>query len=345
MVSPMSVSLALAMTYNGAEEETKAAMEETLKLHGLTTEEINSSYQTLLKALESLDPKVILEIANAIFYRDDFTVEQDFVTVNKKYYEAEVTALDFASPNALKTINGWVSDKTHKKIETILDNISPRHVMFLINAIYFKGIWQSKFEKKNTEKKNFYLDNGSTVKTDFMKQENNVLYSSNELFEAVQLPYGQGNFSMYVFLPQDGKSLKELTQSLNQENWESWDNSFYERTVDIEFPRFKFEYEKKLNDVLSDMGMGVAFTDFANFEGINRNGGLKIDFVKHKSFIEINEEGTEAAAVTVVAIIEYTSAQPQKTYFRVNKPFMFAITEKSTGAILFMGTVKNPILN
>ena len=161
----------------------------------------------------------------------------------------------------------------------------------------------------------------------------------------MQLPYGQGNFSMYVFIPQDGKSLNELTQSLNQESWENWNNNFYERIVDIEFPRFKFEYEAKLNDVLTDMGMGVAFTDFANYEGINHDGGLKIDFVKHKSFIEVNEEGTEAAAVTVVGM-KLTSAGPTQTIpFTVNKPFMFAITEKSTGAILFMGTVNNPQKN
>ena len=346
MVSPFSVSLALAMTYNGAGGETKKDMEETLKLYGLSPEEINTSYQTLVKALKSLDKKVILEIANAIFYRDDFQVESEFISTNKNYYDAEVSALDFGSPNALKTINGWVANKTNDKIDKILDNISGDHVMFLINAIYFKGIWQSEFEKNNTVEKNFYLENGSTVKTDFMQQENSVLYSSNEIFQAVQLPYGQGNYTMYVFLPQAGKSLQDITENLGKANWENWNKNFVETNVDIELPKFKFEYELTMNQVLTDMGMGIAFTrGVADFTGINRGGNLNIDYVKHKSFIEVNEEGTEAAAVTVVAIVNTSVAEPTKVPFYVNRPFLFAITEKSTGAVLFMGTVKNPQVN
>jgi serine protease inhibitor len=342
MVSPFSVSLALAMTYNGAGGETKKAMEETLKLYGLSPEEINTSYQTLVKALKSLDKKVILEIANAIFYRDDFQVENEFISTNKKFYDAEVAALDFGSPNALKTINGWVANKTHDKIDKILDNISRDHVMFLINAIYFKGIWQSEFEKKNTVKKDFYLENGSAVKTDFMQQENSVLYSSNEIFQAVQLSYGQGNYTMYVFLPQAGKSLQDITENLDKASWENWNENFVEKNVDIELPKFKFEYEITMNDVLTEMGMGIAFSSAADFTGINRGGGLNIDYVKHKSFIEVNEEGTEAAAVTVVAIVETSVGETSKVPFYVDRPFLFAITEKSTGAVLFMGTVKNP---
>lgn len=343
MVSPLSISLALAMTYNGANGETQKAMEETLKLYGLAPGEINTSYHTLIEALKSLDKKVILEIANAIFYRDDFQVENDFVSINKNYYDAEVSALDFGNEQqSLKTINGWVAEKTHNKIESIIDRITRDHVMFLLNAIYFKGIWQSEFEKKNTKKRDFFLENGSAVKTDFMTQENTVLYTANDLFQAVQLPYGQGNFSMTVFLPQEGKSLQEFTENLGKESWENWNDNFAERNVDIEFPKFKFAYEITLNDVLTEMGMGIAFTGAADFTGINRGGGLNIDYVKHKSFIEVNEEGTEAAAVTVVAIERTSAGGSTKVPFIANRPFLFTITEKSTGAILFMGTVKNP---
>ena len=346
MVSPLSVSLALAMTYNGAVGDTKTAMQETLKLYGLTPEEINTSYKTLVNALKSLDSKVILEIANAIYYRDNFQVELDFINTNENYYDAKISALDFSSPNAVKTINNWVADKTNNKIETILNEISPDQVMFLLNAIYFKGIWESKFEKENTERKDFYPENGTTIQTDFMQQTNAVLYSSTNLFSAIQLPYGQGNYNMYVFLPNEDKTLQDITDNLNGDNWELWKENFYERNVDIEFPKFKYEYEIKLNDILSDMGMGIAFSPFgADFTGINKNGGLNIDYVKHKSFIEVNEEGTEAAAVTVVAI-ELTSVGPdQNILFKVNRPFMFAITEKSTGAILFIGTVKSPVFD
>lgn len=345
MVSPLSVSLALAMTYNGANNETKTAMQETLKLYGLTPEEINTSYQTLVNALKSLDTKVILEIANAIYYRNNFSVEQDFITTNQNYYSAEVSALDFSSSSALQTINNWVADNTNDKIDKIIDQISSDQVMFLLNAIYFKGVWQSEFEKKNTEEKEFYLENGSSVSTDFMKQTNGVAYSSNNLFSAIQMDYGQGNYNMVVLLPNENKTLQDIIENLNSENWETWKENFYERNVDIEFPKFRFEYEAKLNDALANMGMGIAFTDGADFTGINKNGGLKIDYVKHKSFIEVNEEGTEAAAVTVVAIELTSVGQGSNPSFIANRPFMFAITEKSTGAILFIGTVKNPELS
>jgi serpin B len=343
LVSPLSVSLALAMTYNGADGETKIAMEKTLKVHGLTPEEINTSYFDLINALKSLDSKVLLEIANAIYYREGFSVEQDFVSINKNYYNAGVAALDFSSSGALKTINGWVAEQTHQKIKTILDEISPEHVMFLLNAIYFKGIWKSKFEKKNTEKRSFYLENGSTVQTDFMQQTNAVPFASNDLFTAVELSYGKGNYSMYVFLPETNKTLENIIDKLDKDHWENWMESFTETRVDIKFPKFTYEYEKTLNDALTDMGMGISFTGAADFTGINKNGGLKIDYVKHKSFIEVNKEGTEAAAVTVVAV-ELTAA-PQNVIFNVNRPFLYTITEKSTGAILFIGTVKNPQLN
>lgn len=345
MVSPLSVSLALAMTYNGANGETKTAMEETLKLYGLTPQEINTSYQTLVNALKSLDSKVILEIANAIYYRDNFLVEQDFITTNKNYYDAEVSALDFGSPNAVKTINKWVADKTNDKIETILNEISDDQIMFLLNAIYFKGIWESKFEKKNTEKKDFHLENGSTIQTDFMQQNNTVNYINNDLFSAIELPYGQGNYNMYVFLPKTDKTLQDITDNLNKDNWKTWLESFNEADVDIKFPKFKYEYEIKLNSILSEMGMGIAFSNDADFTGINKNGGLYIDYVKHKSFIEVNEEGTEAAAVTIVAIDRLSAGTESTASFYVNRPFLFTITEKSTGAILFIGTVKNPQLN
>jgi serine protease inhibitor len=342
MVSPLSVALALAMTYNGAETTTKEAMEKALRLNGLTTEEINLSYQTLVKGLKSVDPKVLLEIANAIYYRQGFDVETSFVSANRTYYHAEVSALDFGSPTALDVINGWVYDKTHGLIPTIIQEITPSHVMFLLNAIYFKGTWTKEFNPKSTVKQPFEVLPGKTVEADYMHRTDTLDYARNELFSAIRLPYGKENYNMYVFLPEPDKKLEDMLTQLNKQNWDNWMKLFKTtQTVDIMLPKFKFPYEIKLNDVLSDMGMGIAFGSNADFTGINRGGGLNIDYVKHKSFIEVNEEGTEAAAVTIVAI-ERTSAGPSKTYFHVNRPFMFAITEKTTGAIMFIGTVKQP---
>lgn len=343
MVSPLSVSLALAMTYNGANGETKTAMEKTLKVYGLTPDDINQSYKSLVAALQSLDPKVVLEIANAIYYKEGFQVENDFVSTNKNYYNAEVEALDFSSPNALKTINDWVANKTHDKIDNIIDNISSDHVMFLLNAIYFNGIWQHKFDEDDTRDLPFYSENGSTTNVPTMQKTDAVPYVSNNLFNAVQLGYGAGNYSMYVFLPQGENSVEDIVDELNQNNWANWMESFKDSfNVDIKIPQLKYEYEITLNKVLRDMGMGVAFENGADFTGINKGGNLKIDYVKHKTFIDVNEKGTEAAAVTVVAI-GLTSVGPhQNIQFNVNRPFFYAITEKDTGAILFMGTVKNP---
>ncbi|WP_319478994.1 serpin family protein [uncultured Draconibacterium sp.] len=342
MVSPLSVSLALAMTYNGASGETKTAIEETLKVYGLSPDEINESYASLVAALQSLDPKVILEIANAIYYRDGFPVEDDFVTTNQNYYDAEVEALDFGSPQAVNTINDWVADKTHDKIDKIIDNISGDHVMFLLNAIYFKGIWQSEFEEDETKDLPFYLQDGSTVQVPTMQKNESLPYYSNNVFRAIKLAYGAGNYNMIVFLPQEENSLENIVNELGVDSWKNWMESFTDTVnIDLKLPRLKYKYEITLNDVLADMGMGVAFGDGADFTGINKGGGLKIDYVKHKTFIEVNEKGTEAAAVTIVAIV-VTSVGPQNMQFNVNRPFLYAITEKDTDAILFMGTVKNP---
>jgi serine protease inhibitor len=176
----------------------------------------------------------------------------------------------------------------------------------------------------------------------FMHRLDTLDYAGNDLFSAIRLPYGKENYNMYVFLPAQEKKLEDIIGQLNKSTWENWMKLFKKtQTVDIMLPKFRFPYEIKLNDVLSDMGMGIAFGSGADFRGINRGGGLNIDYVKHKTFVEVNEEGTEAAAVTVVAI-ERTSAGPTKTYFHADRPFMFAITEKTTGAIMFMGTVKHP---
>ncbi|QIA07317.1 serpin family protein [Draconibacterium halophilum] len=342
MVSPLSVSLALAMTYNGANGETKTAMEETLKVYGLTPEEINESYKTLVAALQSLDPKVVLEIANAIYYREGFPVEDDFVSINRNYYDAEVEALNFGSPQAVNTINDWVANKTHEKIDKILENISGDHVMFLLNAIYFKGIWQSEFEEDDTEDLPFYLQNGSSIQVPTMQKTESLPYYSNNLFRAVKLAYGAGNYNMFVFLPQEENTVEDIVDELGLDSWKSWMAGFTDTVnIDLKLPRLKYKYEITLNDVLTDMGMGIAFNNGADFTGISKGGNLQIDYVKHKTFIEVNEKGTEAAAVTVVAVI-VTSVGPHNMQFNVNRPFLYAITEKDTDAILFMGTVKNP---
>ncbi len=340
-ISPTSIALALAMTYNGAAGDTKTAMEATLQKAGLTTDEINTGYKSLIDALVSVDPKVLLEIANSIWYKQNYSVQQSFIDVNQQYYNALVSPIDFTDASAPATINGWVNENTHGKIPEVIQGIPGDVVMYLINAIYFKGKWKFEFEKDNTEAEPFTLKNGDTEQVPFMKQETSLPALQNALFSMVELPYGQGNFVMDVMLPNEGHTTDEIVAALTPENWDSWIASLTDRNLNIWFPKFKFNYKNELNDELSDLGMGIAFSDMADFSGINGTGGLAISRVLHKSFVEVNEEGTEAAAVTVVEIIE-TSVGPGNE-FKIDRPFLFAIREVKTGTILFMGRVQNPL--
>jgi serine protease inhibitor len=341
-ISPTSVSLALAMTYNGADGETKTAMENALKKQGFSIDEINTSYKSLINALVSIDPRVTLEIANSIWYREDFTVLPDFISINQEYYDAQVKSLDFDSPGAPGVINDWVSAKTHERITTIIEQIPAQAVMYLINAIYFKGIWKSEFDEASTTDGSFYLPDGSLVKVPVMKQTTALRLTSNELFSMVELPYGQGNFSMLVLLPLAGHSPDDIIHELAPEKWDEWTGSLEETNVTLHLPRFSYSYRNELNDELEAMGMGIVFTGEADFSKINGTGDLLISKVLHKSFVEVNEEGTEAAAVTSVEV-ELT-AFPGNVMFNVNRPFLFAIREIKTGTILFIGMVRNPLV-
>jgi serine protease inhibitor len=340
-VSPTSAALALAMTYNGAEGDTRTAMETALHKGGLTSEEINTSYQTLIRALISVDPKVTLSVANSIWYRQQMTLLPDFVNANKTYYDAEVRALDFDDPGTPAVINQWVSEQTHGKIKKIVDQIDPDVVMDLINAIYFKGAWKYAFKTGETLDLPFTRNNGSEISTPMMHQSISLGYRSNDLFSLVELPYGRGNFSMVVMLPLNGHTPQDIADALTSDNWNSWTSDLDTISLELYLPKFKFSYKKTLNDDLTAMGMGVAFSDFADFSGINGVGNLKISEVLQKTFVEVNEEGTEAAAVTSVTIVN-TSYPGHPMIFRVDRPFLFAIREVTTGTILFIGEVQDP---
>lgn len=340
-VSPLSVSLALAMTYNGAAGDTRISMEETMKLAGLTRDEINNLYRELTMALLSDDPKVKLEIANSIWYRDDFEILADFIERNEVYYDAMVKSLDFSDPGAKDIINDWVAAKTHDKIDTIIDQISSESFMFLINAIYFKGTWQYEFDEKETESRNFYLGDGNSIQVPTMKMEADLNMMKSDLFNAVELPYGKGNWVMYVLVPNGEYGVNDLIAGLDNASWKEYLTEFYEqKEVKLQLPKWKSEFEYSLKPALKDMGMGISFTDAADFSDILPGAPLRISEVKHKTFIEVNEEGTEAAAVTSVEI-ELTSISGD--YFHVDKPFVYIISEKTTGAILFAGRVMNPL--
>ncbi|HOW30009.1 MAG TPA: serpin family protein [Bacteroidales bacterium] len=347
MLSPLSISMALGMTRNGAANATLDSMTTTLGFNGLTDQEINESYKYILETFSTLDPKVDLSIANSIWSRNTFSVIEAFKATNQTYFNASVTPLDFNDPSSVTTINNWVSDNTNDLIPKIVDQIGPDMVMYLINAVYFKGQWRYQFEKEKTAPKTFYLADNSQVQVESMLQRANLQYFKGSVFQAVELPYNQGNYNMNILLPDAGTSLADVIALLTQENWQSWKQGFVETDVQLQIPKFKYEYEEKnMIPILAGLGMGIAFApDFADFTRINSEGGLYISEVKQKTYIETNEEGTEAAAVTSVGVAVTTiGIDPQPVSFIADHPFVYLITEKSTGTILFIGTVMNPAL-
>ncbi|MFQ5639827.1 MAG: serpin family protein [bacterium] len=340
-ISPLSVSMALGMTLNGADGETKTAMEQTLEFAGLTTDEINQSYKSLIELLTQLDPKVAFQIANSIWSRQGRTFEQEFLDVNRTYFDALVRALDFSDPASVDVINSWVNENTNGKIKEILKSIDPSTVMFLINAIYFKGTWTYEFDKELTKDDFFNLPDGSQTPSKMMVQTNRFAYFENDDFQAIDVPYGDEQFGMTIFLPRSSKDIDSLIEELIEQDWTQWLASFSPDSVTLQFPKFKLEYEIKLNDVLTTLGMGIAFNGAADFTRMYKPGGLFIDYVKHKTFVEVDEEGTEAAAVTVVAIVE-SAGGPEIKFMRVDRPFIFVIRENHSGTILFMGKIVEP---
>jgi len=347
-ISPLSVSMALGMTYNGANGSTQEAMQKTLELSGLTIEEVNESYNSLIELLTGLDPKVQFQIANSIWYRENIPVKEEFVNLCEKYFDALVKGLDFSEPNAARMINTWVDENTNGKIKQIVDDpINPLIVMFLINAIYFKGTWTYEFDKDQTTDDWFTLPDGTRKPCKMMEQKNEFRYFESDAFQAVDLPYGDGDFSMTIFLPTYGTDVDSLIAEFDQENLNSWLSSFSSDSGVLYFPKFKLEYELKLNDVLKALGMEIAFApgqaDFTKMMHGVRVGELWIDRVKHKTFVEVNEEGTEAAAVTSVGIMT-TSIDPSRFWMRVDRPFVFMIRENLSQTILFIGKIVEPVL-
>lgn len=339
-ISPTSVSMALAMAYNGADGDTKTAMENTLKHSGLSSTALNQTYQSLIDSLVNTDEHVLLTIANAIFYEQNFSVLQSFIDTNQTYLDAEVQPLDFMNPESSEYINGWVSDKTNGLIPSIIDGRIPADaVMYVINAIYFNGIWKYQFDENNTVERNFSIGNGTVISVPTMNITETFRYTSNESVEMIELPYGNGSYSMCIVLPH--VTAGQTTEfELSDITWKQWNSALAEREIQVALPKFSFAFETSLRTILSDMGMSDAFiSNVANFSKISEFHKLSISDVKHKSFVEVSEQGTEAAAATSVEIV--ITSQPQ--IFAVNRPFIFVIQEKTTESIVFIGHVVNPL--
>lgn len=325
-LSPASVYFALAMAYNGSGGTTREAMAKVLRAEGLTLEDLNKSIANLLKSLSDIDPKVQLAIANSLWIRKDQKFQEGFAKRLKETFRAEAATMDSAA-----TINDWVKKNTGGKIEKIIDDIDPEVLAYLINAVYFKGAWTVEFDKKETRDLPFTKLDGSKAQKPMMHRKGDLEVLQTKSFDAVRLPYGKnGRMKLYVFVPKDFENFRL-----------EWKDEFRKREAEVTLPRFKLEFEIELKKVLSEMGMGVAFSDSADFRAMFVDQEAKISRVIHKTYVDVNEEGTEAAAVTAIEM-KPTSAVQDPIHIKADRPFVVVLRDDTTKTNLFIGAIVNP---
>ncbi|MBR7030883.1 MAG: serpin family protein [Prevotella sp.] len=350
--SPLSITYVLGMVNDAAEGETERELEQTLGFHEGGIQAVNDYCKKLIEGLPKVDEKVTLDIANAIFLNKDYTLKPQFEQDMQTYYNAKAEALDFSASSTLNHINGWCNEKTNGMIPTILDEVDPMMVSYLLNAIYFKADWASKFDQKNTKEETFTTEKGSTT-LPLMHQNVLISYLKTNSYSAVILPYGSGLWNMTVLLPEKGKTtddvIKEMTQSsfFNNPGWcETGGNYFEGYEVDLKLPRFETSSDTDLLEgglvrLMQKMGIKLAFDSYYAEIPNMCDRPVYIDMMRQKAKIKVNEEGSEAAAVTVVGVKNESTVQEPIKYpkatFHANRPFVYVIGEASSGVILFVG--------
>lgn len=346
MISPLSVSIALGMATNGASGENLDEMKEVMGFDEMTMEDVNAQFFSLINSLVEADKDMVLSIANSVWMDSDFEprVKEAFLSALEDSYAAEPFTLDFADASAPDTINQWVSDNTNGKIEKIVEQIGADTIMYLINAIYFKASWTITFDEEKTYESSFTKSDGSTVKVDFMtypEDQEFEFYSSgyeDDDYSIVRLPYGREKFAFYGIVPNGSGTVDNLIADMKENGIDSYFENLQKGETPVILPKFKFEWEKSLVDIFKSLGMEKAFVE-GGFLNIAENGeGIYISDIKHKTFIEVNEAGTEAAAVTSVEFGE--TSMPDGFYG--TKPFVYIIRDDRSGTILFMGKVEDP---
>lgn len=339
-ISPLSASMALGMTLNGARGETFDAMRQALGFGALEQGEINRSYRTLLELLLGLDPAVSVGIANSVWYHEELSPRAEFKNALAEAFESKFEGLDFGDPRSVGIINDWVKGATKGRIPEILDRIDPLEIMYLINAIHFKAPWTERFDKKHTGPGTFVLADGTSRSVPMMwKKEAEFRWVDTPDLTIAELPYAGDAFSMTILVPRAGRSVDDLIAGLDAAQWQAWIAQLGDkRGGHLSLPRFRIEYDISLEAALTALGMGRAFGGGADFSGIFGSGNIALSRVLQKTFVEVDEEGTEAAAATLVGV-ELVSLPPGVT---VDRPFVFAIRERHSGTILFIGKVMDP---
>ena len=344
-MSPLSAHIATCMLANGASGETYSQIVKTLGYEGLSIEDVNSAYKTLVDGLRKVDTFTQLEIANALWVEDKFPVSTSFTKSMTQNYDAYVKNLDFSSSKAVKTINDWCSQKTNKMIPDFLKELSPGTVLILMNALYFNGKWTEKFESTNTANGDFTTLDGKTAQKEFMHISKSFNYAENEdgSIKMCELPYGNQAFVMDIILPDKDINFKSFIGSMTGEQWKNMFTYRRAHKIELSLPKFKLEAEYDLKDALCSMGMPLAYD--------KQNADLKkmcsdpswqlwVDRTIQKSVIEVNENGSKAASVTAHVIKGLAFPGPEQIItFNCDHPFMFVIRETTSGAILFMGTL------
>ena len=340
LLSPLSVSMALAMMLNGASGSTFTDMARTLGFEGVPEAEINEAYGGLLSKLRGRDPKVQFHLANSLWHERSFPIQQPFVDALRDHFKARVTALDFRDPAAPRAINDWVSQATNGRIKDLIGRIDPLEVLILVNAIYFKGPWATPFDPDATSSQPFTRADGSVVQVPTMVADGSYASYEADGVQAVELPYADGVYGMVLVAPAPGRSLDDVIARLSPESWRRWTSGLKRGRLMLYVPKFRFEFGYPLNRPLQDMGMAVAFdADRADFSRINpQEEELHISRVVHKTYIDVHELGTEAAGATTV-VAGTTSAPP---VMRFDRPFLVAIRERESGTLLFIGRVGDP---
>ena len=338
IISPLSMQFLLGMILDGAQHGTADEICQVLGYGAGEVDAVNEYCLSMLEQLPSLDKKTKLSIANAIFVNKWYDLKDSYKSTVGNYYQAEVANLDFSDvEGALKTINGWCNRQTNGMIPKVLDKVTTDMLAYLFNAVYFKSEWKEKFPKGNTSNETFMDESGAGKKVPMMKNREDFRYQDNDDFRVVRLPYGNGAFSMLVILPQTGKSLAEVTSALKTADWNEFLQRMVTCDVDLWLPKFETKYSKKLNDILSDMGMPSAFNALAaDFKAMS-DAALCLSFVKQDAVIKVDEEGTEAAAVSSAGMLATSAGPGESVVFHADQPFLYLITESSTGAILFAG--------
>lgn len=344
VVSPYSVSSALSMAYGGALGTTKTQMQSVLDYKDMTDEAVNDQNMKLSKSLSQVNPLSELTVANAMFAKQGVEFKKAFIDTNQKYFGAKLETLDFSDPSTVTKINDWVKDKTKDKIPGILDKIPNDAVLYLVNAIYFKGTWLDEFKKDETRDAKFTLSDGAKKDVQMMNRTDKMAYFKGSNFQAVMLPYQDKRLQMCVFLPDQKVGIDAFIASFTEKNWSQWKTQFHKEEGSLGLPKFKIEYKTELSEPLKAAGMPCAFDDkCADFKNMLEEPAI-ISRVIHKTFIEVNEKGTEAAAATAVEM-STTSARmdpPEPFNMVCDRPFVIAIRDGQTNAVLFLGAIVDP---